>query len=44
MNSPCNKIEAYSNRIANFFHKKGYKKGDVVTLYMSNRPEYIITW
>ena len=22
----------------------GYKKGDVVALFMGNRPEYFITW
>ncbi len=33
-----------SNRIANYFLSKGFRKGDTVALYMTNRPEYIITW
>ena len=38
------KIERYSNRVANYFHSLGYKKGDSVAFYMENRPEYIATW
>ena len=37
-------IEKYSNRVANYFHSLGYKKGDSVAFYMENRPEYIATW
>ena len=37
-------MEDYSNRIANFYLTKGYKKGDSLALLMSNRPEQIITW
>ena len=37
-------VEDYSNRIANFYLNQGYKKGDSMALFMSNRPEQIITW
>lgn len=37
-------VDEYSNRVANFFLNKGFKKGDCVALYMSNRPEYVATW
>ena len=37
-------VEDYSNRIANFYMNKGYKKGDSVALFINNRPEQIITW
>lgn len=37
-------MEDYSNRIANFYLSLGYKKGDSMALFMSNRPEQIITW
>lgn len=37
-------INEFSNRIANLFQQQGYKKGDVVGLYMENRPEFVATW
>ncbi len=37
-------VEDYSNQVANYFLARGYKKGDTVAFYMTNRPEYIITW
>ena len=37
-------IEYYSNRVANYFLSLDYKKGDVIALYMENRPEYVGTW
>ena len=37
-------VEDGSNKVANFFREQGYKKGDCVALYMTNRPEYIVTW
>lgn len=38
-------VENYSNKIANIFTEK-YKlrKGDVVALFMENRPEYVCIW
>lgn len=33
-----------SNRIANTFQQNGYKKGDVVGLFMDNRPEFVAFW
>lgn len=37
-------VEEYSNKIANVFKSHGFKKGDIVALYMENRPEYVATW
>ncbi|XP_039279544.1 long-chain fatty acid transport protein 4 isoform X1 [Nilaparvata lugens] len=37
-------VEEYSNRVANVFQKAGYKRGDVVSLLMGNRPEYVCIW
>ena len=38
-------MESYSNKIANFFSTKLYlKKGDRVSLFMENRPEYVGIW
>ena len=31
-------------RIGNIFYDLGYRKGDVVALYMENRPEYVAIW
>ena len=38
------KVEEHSNRVANYFHSLGYKKGDAVAFFMENRPEHIATW
>lgn len=32
----------YANRVAHFLQQQGIKKGDVVILFMENRPEYLI--
>ena len=37
-------LEEKANKIANWAIQKGYKRGDVVSLLMENRPEYIIFW
>jgi solute carrier family 27 (fatty acid transporter), member 1/4 len=37
-------IECYSNKIANYFLREGYKKGDCVALFLTNSPEYAATW
>ena len=37
-------IDEYSNTVGNFFHSKGYRKGDVVALFMESRPEFIAIW
>jgi citronellyl-CoA synthetase len=34
-------FNAWSNRIANFFLKKGFKKGDVVGVFVPNSPELL---
>jgi solute carrier family 27 fatty acid transporter 1/4 len=33
-----------SNRIGNYFAGVGYKKGDVVALFMESRPEFVCMW
>ncbi|KAL3280881.1 hypothetical protein HHI36_004109 [Cryptolaemus montrouzieri] len=38
------KLEEYSNKIANLFKSHGYKKGDVVALFLENKPEFIGIW
>lgn len=37
-------VNEFSNRIANLFQQNGYKRGDVVALFMENRPEFVCTW
>lgn len=37
-------LEQYSNRVANYFLREGFKPGDCVALFMENRPEYIGLW
>lgn len=37
-------MNEFSNRIANLFQQHGYKKGDIVGLFMENRPEFVATW
>jgi acyl-CoA synthetase (AMP-forming)/AMP-acid ligase II len=34
-------LNSLANRYASFFYTQGFKKGDVVALYMENRPEYL---
>lgn len=33
-----------ANRIAHVIGAQGFKRGDVVALLMSNRPEFVLTW
>lgn len=37
-------VEEYSNRIANYFKSKGYKKGDIVALFLESCPEFVCIW
>ena len=37
-------VEDYSNRIANYFKSQGYKKGDVVALFLNSCPEFVCIW
>lgn len=37
-------VEDYSNRIANYFKSQGYKKGDVIALFLESCPEFICIW
>lgn len=37
-------VEAYSNSVANYFFQAGFQKGDVVSIYMDNRPQYFCFW
>ena len=38
------RLEDYSNRVANHFLSRGFRRGDSVALFMDNRPEYIGIW
>ena len=37
-------VEYFSNKVANYFQSAGYKKGDVIALFMENRPELVFFW
>ena len=37
-------VEDYSNRIANYFKSQGYKKGEVVALFLESCPEFVCLW
>ncbi|XP_078572746.1 long-chain fatty acid transport protein 2-like [Branchiostoma floridae x Branchiostoma japonicum] len=37
-------VDAMANRVANFFHGKGYQKGDTVALLIYNEPAFIWTF
>jgi solute carrier family 27 fatty acid transporter 1/4 len=34
-------VEEYSNRVAHLFISQGFYRGDVVAIYMTNKPEFI---
>lgn len=40
----CAQVQDMSNQVGNYFADKGFAKGDVVALFMENRPEYVIVW
>ncbi|XP_015428831.1 PREDICTED: long-chain fatty acid transport protein 4-like, partial [Dufourea novaeangliae] len=37
-------VEDYSNKIATLFKTHGYRKGDVVGLFLENRAEFVAIW
>ncbi|ESP05040.1 hypothetical protein LOTGIDRAFT_205996 [Lottia gigantea] len=37
-------VDNITNRIGNYFYEAGYRKGDMVALFMENRPEYVCIW
>ena len=37
-------VENYTNQVANIFHEAGYRKGDIICLFMENRPEFVCLW
>ena len=37
-------MDKFSNKIAQYFLSKGYRKGDEIALFMENRPEYVGIW
>ena len=37
-------MEAYSNRVANYFLSRGFVKGDSVAIFHHNCPEYVGLW
>ena len=38
------RVDIFSNKIAQYFLSKGYRKGDEIALFMENRPEYVGIW
>lgn len=38
------RVQEESLKIAKYFKNAGYKKGDVVGLFMESRPEYVCIW
>lgn len=37
-------VDEYSNKVAHYFQSEGFSKGDIVSVFMSNRPEFVCTW
>ncbi|XP_020716393.1 long-chain fatty acid transport protein 4 isoform X2 [Ceratitis capitata] len=37
-------LEEFSNRVANFYHAQGFRKGDVIGLLLENRAEFVGIW
>jgi len=37
-------VDEYSNRVANYFYEQGFRKGDVVAIFMESRPEFVMMW
>ncbi len=38
------RVEERSNRVADVLRQAGFHKGDVVAVFMENRPEFVATW
>ncbi|KAG7301019.1 hypothetical protein JYU34_015392 [Plutella xylostella] len=36
--------DEFSNRIAWYFKRQGFKRGEVIALYMETQPEYVFLW
>lgn len=41
---PNFQVEKYSNKVAHYFKKEGFQRGDTVALLLENRPEYVCIW
>ena len=37
-------VDEYTNQVANFFYEAGYRKGDSISIFMENRPEFVCFW
>lgn len=37
-------VDDYSNQVAHVFKSEGFRKGDIVALFLENRPEFIGLW
>ncbi|KAJ3649383.1 hypothetical protein Zmor_021130 [Zophobas morio] len=37
-------VENFSNKVANFFKKRGYQRGHVTGLFLENSPEFVCFW
>ncbi|ESO09479.1 hypothetical protein HELRODRAFT_109692 [Helobdella robusta] len=37
-------VNEYSNAVANYFYDQGYRKNDIVAVFMESRPEFVMIW
>lgn len=37
-------VDEYSNKVANYFKSRGFKKNDTIALMMDSRPEFVFIW
>lgn len=37
-------VERFSNKIARYFKRNGFQRGDTVALLLENRPEFVCLW
>ncbi|KAH0628960.1 hypothetical protein JD844_010628 [Phrynosoma platyrhinos] len=38
------RLDEYSNAVANFFYQQGFRVGDVIAIFMESRPEFVGFW
>ena len=37
-------VDEYSNAIGNYLHESGYRRDDVIAMFMESQPEYVCFW
>lgn len=37
-------MDKFSNKVARYFKREGYQRGDTVALLLENRPEFVCIW